>query len=155
MVTFPIVGHRKILENIDALNKPEVVQRYGVYYTDNRTNTKWRALYNIIFLQRRFMSVFVLVYLEKLPFFQTTLLMVFSTCNFIYIVVNYPLKTLEENRIEVFNEGSILTCCHLMTTFLNVAIPIDFKDQLGYVLIGVATLNIAVNLSLVVHNSIY
>jgi len=76
--------------------------------------------------------------------------MVFSVYNLIYLAVNYPLKNLNDNRIEVFNEGSIYMCCHLMTIFLNIAIPLDLKDVLGYVIMGVATLNILVNLSLVV-----
>ena len=41
-----------------------------------------------------------------------------------------------------------------MTNFLNVAIPIEFKEQLGLVLICIATLNISVNLVIVIQGTI-
>ena len=41
-----------------------------------------------------------------------------------------------------------------MTTFLNIAIPTEFKESLGYVLISAASLNIGVNLALVIGASL-
>jgi hypothetical protein len=80
--------------------------------------------------------------------------MVLSACNLIYLAVNYPLKSLRENRIEVFNEASIYLCCQLMTNFLNVSIPLGLKDKLGYILMGVAAFNTVTNLALVVVGTI-
>ena len=45
--------------------------------------------------------------------------MVFSTTNFIYVSTVGPLETKKENRIEGFNEISILTCAHLYNIFLR------------------------------------
>ena len=100
-------------------------------------------------------TVAVLVFLESFPFFQSTFLMILSTLNFIYLFVNKPLKTKESNRNELFDEICIYIICQLMTTFLNIAIPDDFKQRLGHVLIGVASLNIVLNMINVVRVSIF
>jgi hypothetical protein len=59
-----------------------------------------------------------------------------------------PLKSLKENLVEIFNETCIYFCCNIMTVFLNVAMPTSLRDQLGWVLMGIATLNIVGNLAL-------
>ena len=72
---------------------------------------------------RRLLSVAVLVFMEKWPFFQCTFLMVFSTLNLAYLVSARPLLTKYENRINIFNEMCIAFFCHIMTTLLNIALP--------------------------------
>ena len=58
-----------IIKYFGKLESKEITESLGVLYEDNKTNTKWRALYNIFFLTRRMLSVAVLVYLENFPFF--------------------------------------------------------------------------------------
>jgi hypothetical protein len=69
LIGFPVYGHIQILKYLGSLHKPEHVETIGVFYEDNRINTKWRAMYNIIFLQRRLLTVLVLIYIETTPFF--------------------------------------------------------------------------------------
>ena len=97
---------------------------------------------------RRFLSVMVLVYLDEFPFFQCNLLMIFSTLNLAYMITAHPLKTKKENRIEIFNEFCIAISCHIMTTFLNIAMPLSLRDELGWFLMAIAGINILVNLIL-------
>ena len=89
-----------------------------------------------------------------IPFFQTSLLMVMSTINFIYMVSAKPLVSKSENKIELFNELCILLCCHLMTTFLNIAMPAEFAGVLGWVFVGVATFNVIFNLSCTIYTTL-
>lgn len=91
IMAFPFYGYKQITKNFKQLSRKEVQMTIGIFYEDNRTNTEWRALYNIFFLYRRMFSVGVLVYIENYPFFQTTLLTSFSSINFIYLFVNNPL----------------------------------------------------------------
>ena len=74
--------------------------------------------------------------------------MIFSTLNLAYMMAVYPLKTKMENIIEIFNEICIVLSCHIMTTFLNIAMPLKLRDELGWFLVSVAGFNIIVNLAL-------
>lgn len=49
--------------------------------------------------------------------------------------------------MEIFNEITILIVCHLMTTLLNVAMPDEFADTLGWIIIWVVVFNICSNLA--------
>ena len=48
---------------------------------------------------------------------------IFSTLNLIYVVAEMPITSVKANKMEIFNEVSILLCNYIMTLFLNVAIP--------------------------------
>ena len=123
-------------------------------YADNRTDTKERALYNVYFLIRRLLSVIVLVFLTQWPFFQCNFLIVFSIINLSYMVACHPLKTPAENRIEIYNEWTIYMCSNIMAVFLNVAMPTELRILLGWVLMGIAAMNILVNLGITVWGSV-
>lgn len=79
--------------------------------------------------------------------------MIFSITNLAYMVACHPLKTPSENKIEIFNETTIYICCCVMTVFLNVAMPLELRDMLGWVLMGFAGFNIFVNLIITCINS--
>ena len=70
------------------------------------------------------------------------------------MVACHPLKSLSENRIEIFNEFTIYMCSNIMAVFLNVAMPTDLRLLLGWILMGFAGFNIVVNLAITVWGSI-
>ena len=78
-----------------------------------------------------------------------------STVNLIYLVVVKPLATKTENRIEIFNETIIMLCSHCVNIFLNIAISLEVRDLMGWVLMGLAIFNILGNLSIIVKNSLF
>jgi hypothetical protein len=126
----------------------------GIFYNDIKTNAWSSVMYNFYFMSRRFMTVMVLVWMEDLPFFQMQFLLIFSTINFIYLVVTKPVEKSFNNKIEIFNEACILLCAHEINVLLDDSIPTNLKDTLGWVIMATAALNILVNLSIVIVNSI-
>jgi len=72
--------------------------------------------------------------------------MVFSTLNLAYLLSSMPLKTGPENKINIFNELCIALFSHLMTTILNIAVPESMVNNIGWMLIIVASGNIIGNL---------
>ena len=122
---------------------------YGVLIEGLKHNDLDFVLFNFYFILRRMVIVLILVWLDEYPFFQCTTMTVLSTINFIYMFSSRPLISRSENRIEIFNEGTILVCCHLMTLFLNIAIPQDLQMTLGWIMIGVILVNILVNITVV------
>ena len=77
-----------------------------------------------------------------------------SIINCSYLVAGRPLQDKKAQNIEIFNEMTIYVCSLFVTTLINVAIPLHFKDVLGWVIMGVATFNIVVNLALIIIGSI-
>ena len=67
-----------------------------------------------------------------------------------YLIGSRPLHSSFENRNEMFNEITIYTCSLLLTVFLNIAIPLELKNIIGWAVIGVASFNIFINLCLTV-----
>jgi len=58
-----------IKKNFLNLKSDHIKQKYGVLYEANKISTMKKALYNIFFLWRRFVTVVVLVFGGTLPFF--------------------------------------------------------------------------------------
>jgi hypothetical protein len=146
ILVVPVWGYIGINLNFKRLNTQKVKNTYGVFYADNRIDTRPRALYNIFFLLRRFVSVVVLVYGGFWPYMQCAVLLVLSLGNGVYMVVFQPMHTRKMNLIEIFNEATIYICACIMTTFLNVAMPASLRTELGWTLMFFASLNIFVNL---------
>jgi hypothetical protein len=65
----PYICHRVITNNFATLHTSAMKLKIGVFYEDNRINTKDRAMYNYYFLRRRLLSVLVLVFGTAFPFF--------------------------------------------------------------------------------------
>jgi len=127
----------------------EVRRAYGQMFEGLRLQHYDCVMYNFYFVMRRLASAFVLVFLDAYPFFQCSAMMIFSTLNFIYVASVFPLYNPAENKSELLNELAILLCCHVMTLFLNVAIPPSLNSTLGWVIIGVIASNIFANLCIV------
>lgn len=128
---------------------------YGLLYSDLRLTNIHRVNYNAYFVARRMAMALTLVQLEQFPFFQCTIMTVLSTMNFIYLFCTRPFDSPSESRIEIFNEGTIVLCSHLMTIFLNIAIAEDSLWKLGWVLIGIMSVNIAANIAIVGFRTLY
>ena len=103
---------------------------------------------------RRFAIVVVLIFMSPWPFFQSVTFSVMSVINCSYLTSSMPLQDKKVHKIEVFNEISIYVCSVFVTTMINVAIPRNLNNLLGWLLMGVATFNILVNLTLIVISSI-
>lgn len=112
-------------------------------------------MYNVYFLARRFMSGFGLIWLSDHPYFQVSMLMVFSTVNFIYQFTEKPMESRKSNFIELLNEFCILLCAYVMNIFLQQAAPPWFMTIVGWVFMGVSVFNIICNVIVIVIDTIY
>ena len=112
------------------------------------------SMYTFYFLLRRLMTGVGLVVFVEYPFFQCASLLVFSTVNFIYIVNIRPLEDTKQNRIEKFNELTIMFCSHMYNIFLRGEGTIPFINGVGWTFMGAAVFNILGNLAVVVVESI-
>ena len=112
------------------------------------------SMYTFYFISRRLLTGFGLVVFSESPLFQCNSLLVFSTINFIYLVNCRPFLSAKLNRIEIFNELTIIFCSHMYNIFLRGEGTIGFISTVGWVFIGAAAFNILGNFSIVIFESI-
>ena len=108
-----------------------------------------QSMFHFFFIARRLVSAAVLVFLDQFPYLQISVLMLLSCYNMVYLVAESPLNDKRENTIEAFNEMCILLFCYLVATSLNEANPQSLNNLLGFCLIALTSLNIVVNVCLV------
>lgn len=116
---------------------------------DLKLKTWWQVHFNTFFVIRRLFTASILVFIEIQPFFQTALFYIMSFMTFVYLVSVRPLASKSDNRIEIFNEGCILLFYYCALTLINVAIPLHLNEALSFGMIGITSLNIIVNVSMV------
>ena len=60
------------------------------------------------------------------------------------------MENKKQNRIEIFNEMTIMFCSHLYNIFLRGEGQIEFINYVGWSFIGASAFNILVNMAIVV-----
>ena len=146
VLIFPGVVYFILKVKYDHLGERSVEHKFGSLYESVDISRRFTAHYTTLFMLRRMMTVYILISLINLPFFVCQTLMIFSTANLIYLIGYKPLQ--EELGVEIFNEGCILLVSHVVNVLLNDALPLETKEQLGWVLIGISGFNILVNILL-------
>lgn len=147
---FAVRSKSKQIHQQRLINQKKAGEVAWVFFDGIRLDTLDRASYNYFYLMRRFITAFVLIGMEKSPFFQCVFLLALSTINICYLVATRPLKDSSENKIELANEFTICFASHLLTYFLDVSISPKFIDYLGWIFMGILSVNIFFNLVVVV-----
>lgn len=108
-------------------------------------------LFNFFFMVRRIIFVMSVIYLNGYPVLQVNLMLVQSLSFVVYLIVAKPFEDPKINRIEIFNELSILFITYpslLFTGYFNADVDLQYKA--GWAMIIMIFGNIAVNLIFVV-----
>ena len=91
----------------------------------------------------------LLIICYKYTLWQQQVMLFSSVINMMYLLTEYPLKDEYSNRIEIFNEICIMIYLEFTTCFMDAAQPPAFKYWMGWVVIAVSTMNIAINAGIV------
>ena len=120
--------------------------RYGVLYRGLKTKSAFTYMFNIIFMFRRLIYIFCLIFLDYSPYLQTLVPQLMSFVLLLYNILKQPYSSDSDNRIEVFNEA----CIYLMFTTLHAYhhsknILTGFSHGIGNWMIIIISLNMVVN----------
>ena len=96
-------------------------------------------------LRRLLFSVLAILFPSH-PFFQIQMMVAHSIMIIIYIASVKPFENPLLNRLEIFNEVCIISATYHLFFFPEYTDDPEFQYQLGWSIIGVTTLNIAVNM---------
>ena len=88
MILFlPTVGFFLICKYQKEFSKRKaLVNKFEIILGNTKINTLLRSLYTVFFLYRRFIIVMVLMWIDRFPFFQCSILMLLSILNLAYLV---------------------------------------------------------------------
>jgi hypothetical protein len=87
----PFYGYFKIYKTRDNLHALKDDELMDVYIDGVKLKSLGQAMYNIFFMIRRLLSMIVLIYWHKLPYFELTILIVLSMSNMVYMIHFKPL----------------------------------------------------------------
>lgn len=103
-------------------------------------------LYPLFSLIRRLILVLTCVYLKSYPVFSIFSIN-FQTLFMIMIVgLMCPYSLRSANQMELFNETCVILINYHLMCFTDFVLELERRDQVGYSLIVVTILNVAVNL---------
>ena len=153
-IIFPVWGTIFLVRNFDNLHLNSIKLDYNFLFSDLKLKHLRQVLFHMLFLLRRLATMSVLVLLSDFPYFQIVILLVLSQIQMMYLLDCSPLATKKQNKIVFFNEISTYLVIHISFHFLNPIMDNVLKQSLGWLIIGLISLNILVNLIFVVSNFI-
>lgn len=80
--------------------------------------------------------------------------MLLSTAYFMYLVIYHPYNSKVNNRTEIFNEFSVLMCCHCFSNLADPSITPESAAMAGGSFIFFAGINILVNVGFNIYISL-
>ena len=95
-----------------------------------------------IFVTRRLISLFVVVFFRGQAMFQVFPLMIMSLMNLMYMLWSQRYKTLAQFRQEIINEATVYIMLICFLVFTNVVLDTTRKDNLGWLVIGLVATNV-------------
>ncbi|TNV86587.1 hypothetical protein FGO68_gene16816 [Halteria grandinella] len=98
-----------------------------------------------LYLLRRLVMALTIVQFSQYTFVQIFTQIMWSTGIIFFYGKVQPLNEPLLNQLEIFNEGTILICLYFNLLFSEIGSTPGQKYQLGWILIGIISVNIVVN----------
>jgi hypothetical protein len=124
----------------------ETRKRIGSTYFEIKTDSKSALLYNVIYTSRRLLFVIIITAFEEAWVIQILLMIIHSSLIIIYLIYVKPYEAPILNKVEIFNEISICLASYHLIFFTDFTPDPQFQLNMGWSLIGITTLNIGVNM---------
>ncbi len=105
-----------------------------------------KSAYILIFLGRRILFVLSALLLTEWPLVQLNLLYVQSIIVLVYLIHSRPFEDPLMNRLEIFNELSIMVVSYASLVFTGITENEEIMYQTGWVVIIAILINILVNM---------
>lgn len=154
IAVFPVVTGILLFAMSSHLNKDSVIKTIGTLYSGLRYDTsKASLLYPVIFVLRRLIFVTVAVRCHDTPIIQVLSTLLSSFGILVYLFHVKPL--ISNNLLEIYNELTITLCSYHLIIFTEVAQGFfDKKYLAGFSIITIVGLNLLINISIMLVNTV-
>ena len=134
----------------DLLDDERFQTKYAIFFEDYRDTSFMTMACGFLIMIRRASLLALLLVAHHYSYYQAQALQVLSIINLIYLIVYQPYQEGFTNKVEIFTEFTVYLTSTIEITFFSVqedeASEANFKDQMGWALIGIVGFNISVNL---------
>ena len=142
LLAYPVI----ILILILKKNKDQdFFKAYGSLCEEIRFEHKLALLFNLLFLLRRVVFILTVTLLVDYPVLQLQVFMLMSLLMLIYLVHVKPFTEQSCNRLECFNELTILAVGTCLPMFTDIDRPSGVSTVYGWLVLGIIVLNFLVN----------
>ncbi len=93
------------------------MERFGSTYSGIKIDDKAALLYNVFYMLRRLWIAFLVTFIKHDSYLQVILFMLHSVLMLTYIGYVKPFELPLLNKLEIFNELSILSATYHLTCF--------------------------------------
>jgi len=128
--------------------------RFSALFEGLKPDSLGTLMYNILIAMRKYIYAFLVVYLEAHPFAVIIYLCQAHILLFMYLVYLFPFMDRQQNTLEIMNALTILGCCYISLGLTEHVTDIQFKENLGWALIGLFVGNAVINLSVCSFNEL-
>ena len=105
-------------------------------------------MYNVIYMLRRLLISVIILVFKNWPFAQIQILIFHSFLVIIYNILARPFEDPKLNKLEIFNELCIIVSAYHLFLFTPFVEDSAFQYRIGWSMIVVTVLNIAVNIAI-------
>ena len=105
-------------------------------------------MYNVIYMLRRLLISVIILVFKKWLFAQIQILIFHSFLVIIYNILARPFEDPKLNKLEIFNELCIIVSAYHLFLFTPFVEDSAFQYRIGWSMIVVTVLNIAVNIAI-------
>ncbi len=152
--TFPFFVWALLWKKITSLKDQSSVDAYGSTYNEIRVDSKSALMYNVFYMLRRLWIALIATMLKEFSFLQVQLIVLHSIVMTIYVTLFKPFELPLLNRMEVFNEYTIMLATVHLLTFTQFVPEPETQYIMGWSIIGITVLNIAVNMFVMFYSSL-
>ena len=119
IIYIPMYGDRQIKKNFGTLDVEIVRESIGVFYQDLKIDNLEAARYNILFMTRRIVTSFVIVFMDFQPYFQAVILFVMATYEHIIVFTVKPFEDDWTNMTTLVDESIVMLYCYCLILLTN------------------------------------
>lgn len=123
----------------------------GTKRKDKKKRSRWILLYPTLFFARRIALVGSVLLLQGFPLMQIVIQFAFSITMVSYLMLEMPLETSFANKMEVFNECTIVVLHYGLITFTDFVPDPAVRYLIGWCYIAVFLGNLLTHLTLLIY----
>ena len=123
----------------EKINEKSTYQKYGAAFENLKTRSRFFLFYNLLFLIRRIIFVFILFHNFFVSYESLQIIACIFLNNFCctYLIWHMPYSDRSRNYNEILNEITIMISTEAMLLYTNILDP-NQQDQVGwYVVVNV------------------
>ena len=114
-----------LYQNLETIKSHQFHTNWGGFYEDIKTTSFGTIFYNSLFMIRRIIYCSICFFSSSYPGMQIIYMNLLNLACMIYLGYNKPFTSRFKNRLEIFNEFTVMTCTLHMMAFTDWVPDVD------------------------------